>query len=103
MMRSFSIVLIVVILGYVANAQNSDKVTFTLHNSSIKSIPLKIPGVMNPNLSPKSDSGVTLEIGQKVYYQKKRKNFLLFVVDESYEDRKLDVATLVKKKKSIAK
>lgn len=102
-MRSFSIVLMIVVLGYVVNAQNSNKVTFMLHNSSIKSIPLKIPGVMNPNLSPKSDSGVTLEVGQKVYYQKKRKSLLLFVVDESYDDKKLDVAELVKKKKPIAK
>ena len=43
-------------------------VPFTLRNNSLKSIPLKIPGVMNPNLSPMSNSGVDLAEGQKVYF-----------------------------------
>jgi len=79
-----------------------ERVNFTLHNSGLKSIPLKILGVMYPNLSPLSDSGVALSIGQKVFYKKKRKNFLLLVVDESYEGQKIDVAKLVKQKKYLA-
>jgi saccharopine dehydrogenase-like NADP-dependent oxidoreductase len=46
----------------------SQTIPMTFHNGSLKSIPLNIPGVMNPNLSPISDSGVTLEVGQKVFY-----------------------------------
>lgn len=45
---------------------NAQAIPMTFHNGSLKSIPLQIPGVMNPNLSPLSDSGVTLEVGQKV-------------------------------------
>ena len=39
-------------------ASNEGLVSFTLVNSSSKSIPLIIPNEMNPNLSPKSNSGV---------------------------------------------
>jgi hypothetical protein len=37
-------------------------------NNSLRSIYLEIPGVMNPNLSPMSSSGVDLAVGQKVYF-----------------------------------
>ena len=40
-------------------------ITFTLQNKTAKSIPLIIPSVMNPNLSPFSKSGVDLKVGQK--------------------------------------
>jgi hypothetical protein len=46
-------------------AQN---IPMTFHNGSFRSIPLIIPGVMNPNLNPKSNSGVGLDVGQKVYF-----------------------------------
>lgn len=73
---------------------NANKmITFTLHNSSAKSIPLVIPNVMNPNLSPFSDSGVKLKIGQKIYYKKRGKKQLLLVVDDTIKDGdKIDVA-----------
>ena len=72
-------------------------ITFTLQNSSLASIPLVIPGVMNPNLSPMSNSGVALQIGQKIYYKKGRKKVLILTVDNSIEDGdKIDIATLVK-------
>ena len=41
-------------------------ITFTLRNSTAKSIPLIIPDVMNPNLTPFSSSGVSLKIGQEI-------------------------------------
>ena len=73
-------------------------VSFILHNSSAKSIPLAIPGVMSPNLSPFSNSGVRLKIGQKVYYKKGGKKILLFTVDDSIkEGEKLDVYKLIKR------
>lgn len=80
-------------------------VSFTLHNSSARSIPLRIPGVMNPNLSPFSDSGVTLQVGQKIFYHPKGKKRslgekkILLIVSEDLADQKLDVAQLIKKLK----
>lgn len=73
-------------------------VSFQLINNSVKSIPLIIPGVMNPNLSPFSNSGVSLKPGQKIYFKKKMKRYLLLEVDETYRDKKVDVANLIKKR-----
>jgi len=71
-------------------------VSFTLINNTLTSISLEITGVMNPNLSPMSNSGVTLGVGQKVHYFSSGKKangkraFLLFV-DESFEGKTLVV------------
>ncbi|MDG1331723.1 MAG: hypothetical protein P8P74_05295 [Crocinitomicaceae bacterium] len=79
-------------------AVSNKMITFTLHNSSAKSIPLVIPAVMNPNLSPFSNSGVKLKVGQKIYYKKNGKKKLLLEVDDSISDgEKLDIAKLIKK------
>ena len=67
------------------NAQN---IPMTFHNGSFKSIPLSIPGVMNPNLSPKSNSSISLDVGQKVYFfpnGKKKNRELLFIVDATWK------------------
>jgi len=69
--------------------------TFTLHNSSLKSIPLKIPGVMNPNLSPISDSGVSLEARQKIFFKYKNRKYLLLEVSPKLNGTKVDVAKLI--------
>ena len=61
-------------------------INFTLRNETMKSIPLIIPGVMNPNLSPKSNSGVSLKIGQEVKYRKGGRTRVLFVVNESISE-----------------
>lgn len=75
-------------------------VNFTLHNSSLKSIPLVIPGVMNPNLSPLSDSGVGLQMGQPVYFRQKGRDVLLFKVDENFQEgERIDVPELIRKRK----
>jgi hypothetical protein len=82
----------------VANGQRS--INFTLHNSSLRSIPLIIPGVMNPNLSPLSDSGVSLKVGQPIYFRHQGKEALLLKVDEGISDsRRIDVPELIKKRK----
>lgn len=76
---------------------NVYRVNFTLQNSSMKSIPLVIPDVMNPNLSPLSNSGVSLKIGQKIYYKKGLKKILIMTVDDSVKPGdKVDIAKLVK-------
>jgi hypothetical protein len=64
-------------------------VHLTFHNGSLKSIPLEIPGVMNPNLNPLSNSGVGLAYGQEVFYfinGDKRKKALLFVVGDQFKE-----------------
>lgn len=76
---------------------NSPRVNFILKNSSTKSIPLIIPDVMNPNLSPLSNSGVSLKMGQKIYYKKGLKKILIMTVDDTVkEGDKVDVAKLIK-------
>lgn len=82
------------------NKENEGLVDFVLVNSSLKSIPLIIPGVMNPNLSPKSNSGVNLRIGQEIYFREKGRKYLLFVVNESIlKGEKVDVPDLIRKRK----
>lgn len=61
-------------------------ISFTLRNETLKSIPLIIPGVMNPNLSPQSNSGVRLKIGQEIKYKKGGRAHLLLVVDHSIKE-----------------
>ncbi|WP_281615110.1 hypothetical protein [Flammeovirga sp. SubArs3] len=83
-----------------AVAMKEPFVTFTLRNNTAKSIPLIIPGVMNPNLSPFSNSGVDLKIGQEILFKEKGKTYQLLIVDQSIEmNSKLDVAQLIKDRK----
>ena len=81
---------------------NTDEeyVTISLLNSSATSIPLIIPGVMNPNLSPYSTSGVRLKMGQEVLFKVRGRKYILFIVDESIEEGdKIQVSTLLKQRK----
>ena len=83
------------------NAQN---IPMTFRNGSFKSIPLIIPSVMNPNLSPKSNSGVSLDVGQKVYFFPNGKNknrALLFIVDATFKkDTILQIDEMIEKRGS---
>ena len=73
-------------------------IRFQLFNSTKTAIPLWIPGVMNPNLSPNSKSTVSLKIGQIVYYKSKGRKQVLFEVDERIlPDAVIDVAALIQK------
>lgn len=75
-------------------------VTFILRNSSTSSIPIYIPSVMNPNLSPLSNSGVKLKMGQEIFFEHDGKLQLLLTVDETIKQgEKVDIARLVKEKK----
>jgi hypothetical protein len=86
--------------GTTAQAKDSDGVKLTFHNGSLASIPLIIPGVMNPNLSPLSDSGVTLGYGQKVFFKEKGKQYLLFEIDETFKDGdQLEIQDMIKARK----
>lgn len=78
-----------------------NSVQLTLQNKSAKSIPLIIPSVMNPNLSPFSKSEVNLNIGQKIFFKHKGKKVLLLQVTDVLKDNDtLDVAALIKEKKA---
>jgi len=93
----FSMILVVMFSINQAQAQNY--VSFKLNNPTAKSIPLKIPNVMNPNLSPFSTSGVDLKIGQKIYFKYKGKRRLLLEVSKENDGQSLNVAKLIRKRK----
>lgn len=80
-------------------AQN---IPMTFHNGSFSSISLAIPGVMNPNLNPKSNSGVGLNVGQVVYFfpnGKRGRREVLFVVKPNWKrDTILQIDEIVNKR-----
>ena len=79
---------------------NAGGISFTLVNSSDESIPLIIPNVMNPNLSPNSKSGVDLKIGQELLFRNRGKRYVLFTVDESIQEgQQIDVYQLLQERK----
>ena len=90
-----------------AHQSFAQSINFTFHNGSLKSIPLVIPSVMNPNLNPLSNSGVSLNVGQKVYfypYGTSKKRELLFTVDESFQqDQILEIDAMIEKRKKELK
>jgi hypothetical protein len=75
-------------------------------NNSLRSIPLQIPGVMNPNLSPLSSSGVDLAVGQKVFFfanNKKgasKKRYLLLEVTEDLAGKSIAIDELIKTRRA---
>jgi len=74
-------------------------VPFTLRNNSLKSIPLEIPGVMNPNLSPMSKSMVDLCVGQEIFFDYNGERTLLLTVTEDLKNQKLNVSRLISQRK----
>ncbi|WP_044203197.1 hypothetical protein [Flammeovirga sp. OC4] len=80
--------------------KQGEYVSFTLRNKSAQSIPLIIPTVMNPNLSPFSKSGVDLKMGQEILFRMKGRNYNLLTVDKSISNGdEIDVADLLKNRK----
>ena len=74
-------------------------IPFTLRNNGLTAIPLEIPGVMNPNLSPMSNSGVELAIGQKIYFTYLGERCLLLEVDEALANTTVDVRKLIRQRR----
>ncbi len=81
--------------------EDGRRVNLTLRNSSFKKIPLIIPGVMKPNLSPLSNSGVDLKVGQKILFKYKGKRRLLLKVDRRMAGETLNVSKLMKEQKRM--
>ena len=75
-----------------------ESVTFTLRNNGVKSLPLIIPGVMNPNLSPRSNSGVELAVGQKILFKYQGRRRLLLTVTPDREGQVIDASGLYKQR-----
>lgn len=76
-------------------------INFTLRNETLKSIPLIIPGVMNPNLSPVSNSGVSLKIGQEIKFRSKGRAYILLTVDDNIlEGQVLKVGEILTQRKA---
>lgn len=75
-------------------------ITFTLENKTLKSIPLIIPTVMNPNLSPLSKSGVSLKVGQEILFKFRGKRRVLLTVSEEIKDGDIiEVSEILKQRK----
>ena len=71
---------------------------FYLENNTAQTIPLKIPGVMSPNLAPFSRSGVDLLNGQEIYINLKGKDILILTVTKEIpHGARIDVADLINK------
>ena len=80
--------------------QKSQYVQIYLTNETDQSIPLVIPSVMNPNLSPFSKSGVDLRMGQKIFFKNKGKKHLLLQVDKSIQNEQIiEISELIKERK----
>lgn len=73
---------------------------FTLRNNTAVSIPLHIPEVMNPNLSPFSNSSVDLKEGQEIFFYEHKKKYLLLTVTPEVEGKTLVVNELIKERRT---
>jgi hypothetical protein len=71
---------------------------FYLVNNTAQTLPLHIPGIMNPKLNPYSRSGVDLPNGQKIYLDLKDNQILIFTVTDSIPNgARIDLANLIDK------
>lgn len=93
-MKKLALIVICTSCFYLAKA-----VPFKLVNTGITKIYLEIPGVMNPNLSPLSYSGVGLEVGQKIFYYRKGTQYTLLTVDEGLTGQSVNVRKLIRKQR----
>lgn len=86
--------------GSTGNKKTTESITpqraFYLENNTAQTLPLRIPGVMNPNLTPFSRSGVNLTNGQKVYLDLNGKRLLILTVTDSIpHGARIDLAFLI--------
>ena len=105
-MNTRHFILFIISQLYVLPKGKAQAIPMTFYNGSLKSIPLNIPGIMNPNLSPLSNSGITLEAGQKVYYfpngKKGKKNLLFSVTSDWQKDTVLHIHEIIRQKKKFS-
>ncbi len=71
-------------------------VGFYLVNTTAQTLPILIPGIMNPKLTPFSQSGVELPWGQKILLKTPGKDLLLLTVSDTIsKGARIDVADLI--------
>jgi hypothetical protein len=71
-------------------------------NHSLQSIPLEIPGVMNPNLVPMSKSTVDIPAGTTIYFFHKKNRYELITIKPGMEKR-IVVNELINQRKQALK
>jgi hypothetical protein len=97
-MKKVSLLTIVLLVGtlVMSAALAPGPVSVVLRNGSATSIPLKIENVMNPNLSPFSNSSVTCEEGTRIFYKKKGKWVEIMEITSDLDGDTLRVDKLLK-------
>tara|TARA_B110001450_G_C17574241_1_gene462111 strand:- start:294 stop:890 length:597 start_codon:yes stop_codon:yes gene_type:complete len=71
-------------------------VGFYLVNTTAQTLPILIPGIMNPKLTPFSQSGVELPWGQKILLKTPGEDLLLLTVSDTIrKGARIDVADLI--------
>ena len=71
-------------------------VGFYLVNTTAQTLPILIPGIMNPKLTPFSQSGVELPWGQKILLKTPGEDLLLLTVSDTiHKGARIDVADLI--------
>jgi hypothetical protein len=88
------------LLGLSAMTSHCFAADLTFKNTSLRSISLEIPGVMNPNLNPLSTSGVSLSAGQKVFFKYKGKRELLLVITSQKNGDVIIINDLISKRRN---
>ena len=71
-------------------------------NQSLQSIPLEIPGVMNPKLVPMSQSTVDIPAGTTIYFFHKKNRYELITIKPGMEKR-IVVNELINQRKQALK
>jgi len=106
-MKKNGILILLFVMLVSISQVHSQNIPMKFHNGSFKFIYLSIPGVMNPNLVPKSNSGLSLDAGQVVYFFPKGKNEkkeVLFVVKSNWKrDTILEIDEIIRKRKKELK
>lgn len=94
-----NIIFTVLVSLVLTTTTSKDFASFTLRNNTAKSIPLSIPTVMNPNLSPYSNSGVSLKMGQEIFFYEGKKKYLLLEVTADLDGDTLIVNELIQQRR----
>jgi hypothetical protein len=77
-----------------------EAVGLTIRNAGLLSLRIDIPGVMQANFSPMSDSGATLQRGQELYFQYRGKRTLLTRIDTQKPGDVLLINEIVAKRRA---
>jgi hypothetical protein len=101
-MKNFTFLALLFVVAFSAFSQEKKWVNgLVFKNNSLKSIPLVIPGVMNPNLSPLSTSNVSIPEGTVVYFIYKKKQYELVTIKADMEKTVIINELIEQRKKEL--